>query len=198
MIDDTVRSYLDALGSESATPGGGAVAGLAGAQACALMSMVTNLTRDSSEAEAIGQAAKKAQGVFLTLTDDDISCFDAVMQAYQLPRSDAQNRRDEIQKTLMAAAEVPLKMIEQAMELIPLTARLVEIGNRNVITDTAIAAVMLDATIVSARQNVLINLRSIKNDVFNARSQGRLDQAAASLAAISDIRQRIDSILVRE
>lgn len=40
----TIDQFLDDLGSKKAAPGGGAAAGLVGAQACALAEMVCHLT----------------------------------------------------------------------------------------------------------------------------------------------------------
>ena len=43
----TIDQFLDDLGSKKAAPGGGAAAGLVGAQACALAEMVCHLTESN-------------------------------------------------------------------------------------------------------------------------------------------------------
>jgi formiminotetrahydrofolate cyclodeaminase len=101
----SLQSYLDKLSSSAATPGGGAVAAVTGAQAAALISMVCNLTKgktkesasDSAEAlkkeiQAINNRAEQARGQFDQLADDDIEGFNQVMAAYKLPRSNSQER----------------------------------------------------------------------------------------------------------
>ena len=42
--ENSIQIFLDQLASRSATPGGGSVAALMGAQSAALISMVCNLT----------------------------------------------------------------------------------------------------------------------------------------------------------
>lgn len=53
----TIDQFLDDLGSKKAAPGGGAAAGLVGAQACALAEMVCHLT----EANKTTQNSTKKQ-----------------------------------------------------------------------------------------------------------------------------------------
>ena len=105
MNQQSLQSYLDKLSSSAATPGGGAVAALTGAQAAALISMVCNLTKSKTkraasnsadddandkpndqakEIQAINKRAEQARAQFDQLADDDIEGFTAVMTAYKI------------------------------------------------------------------------------------------------------------------
>lgn len=167
-----IESYLARLASSASTPGGGAVAGLAGAQAAALLSMVCNLSRgepfaDVSETiDEINQSCEAARNKLLILANDDARAFKGVMNAHGLPKSNAgekSTRSNALQLALGAAAEVPLKVMRKTSRLLPLADRLADIGNSNLISDVGVAVYLIDATLHSARLNILINTRQLKN-----------------------------------
>jgi methenyltetrahydrofolate cyclohydrolase len=85
-----VGEFLDTLASRASTPGGGAVAGLAGAEAAALVAMVCHLTRNKEDTIApVLRVAEAARRAFLQLADDDARTFAAVMTAWRLPTDPA-------------------------------------------------------------------------------------------------------------
>jgi formiminotetrahydrofolate cyclodeaminase len=180
--EQSVDHYLEALASSAATPGGGAAAGMSGAQACALMAMVCRLTKEhEARTQAILERAEQSRKRFMELTADDVDAFNDVMTAYRLP---AGKRKKPLQQALKVAAAVPLTMIDETTALIGDVAELAGIGNPNLITDVGIAAILLDATIRSSRLNVLINLKSIDDDEFVSTANRRLDAANAGLAGL--------------
>ena len=190
---DSLSDYLQALSSKAATPGGGAAAGLTGAQACALISMVCNLTRTrDSRIPHLLAIAEEAQTAFMSLAQQDMARFDAVMAAW---RSPAQGRDERLQPALQAAAEVPLEMIDLAVSLIDCVRELAEIGNANLVTDTGIASLLIEATVRSARLNVLVNIKSIKNPDFVARARDRLADALGRLPELTQVNSDIDTQL---
>lgn len=176
--ETTVDAYLDALASRSATPGGGAVAGITGAQGAALLCMVCNLTKsDVDEIAAINQRASVAAHAFRQLASDDSERFNAVMAAYKLPKA---SRESQLQPALKAAAAVPLEVMRLAASLVPDSARLLKIGNPNLLTDTGIGALLLGTTMQAARLNVLVNLDAISDDAFNRSSHAEIKSLAAA------------------
>ncbi|OFW78105.1 MAG: glutamate formimidoyltransferase, partial [Actinobacteria bacterium RBG_19FT_COMBO_70_19] len=88
-----VQAFLDVLASDSPTPGGGAVAGLAGAAGAALIEMVVRLTLGREGYEDVGERmgavlaeAETARTEFLDLADRDAIAFDGVMAAFKMPK----------------------------------------------------------------------------------------------------------------
>jgi len=180
--EQSVDHYLKALASSAATPGGGAAAGMSGAQACALVAMVCRLTKDhETRIQVILERAEQARKRFMELTADDVGAFNDVMTAYRHP---AGKRKQPLQQALRVAASVPLAMIDEAIALIGDVTELAGIGNPNLITDVGIAAILLGATIRSSRLNVLINLKSIDDDEFVSAANQRLESANAGLAGL--------------
>ena len=60
----TIDAYLSALGSTAPAPGGGAAAGLIGAQACALGEMVSRLSSSGKNTDDFREKAEQYVAVF--------------------------------------------------------------------------------------------------------------------------------------
>ena len=114
----TIDQFLDDLGSKKAAPGGGAAAGLVGAQACALAEMVCHLTEaNKNYAEFHEKAAEyaavfqMARSIFLDLMDEDAKSFLELMNTLRAIRPLPLEERQEKQlEAFKKAIEVPQQM----------------------------------------------------------------------------------------
>ncbi len=192
MIASTeVGKYVIALGAKTSTPGGGAAAAITGAQTSALVEMVCQFTGNNETAIApILLRAQRLGQKMLELGDDDVSCFNALMSTYKLPRSteaEKSKRTESIQSSLIAAATVPINVIKLINDLIPDIQYLVANGNQNLITDVAIAASLGQSTLTSSRFNVLINLKHIHDQTFKEDALAILDTIPVKLQLLQTI-----------
>ncbi|GAO29707.1 glutamate formiminotransferase [Geofilum rubicundum JCM 15548] len=130
LINSSVSQFVENTASESPAPGGGSVSACMGAMGAALGSMVANLSAHKrgweAQWETFAQWAEKGktfQDQLLRLVDEDTRAFNAILSAFQLPKStdqEKQDRRTAIQKATRYAIEVPLKVMElsyQSMEV---------------------------------------------------------------------------------
>lgn len=172
--EQRIDEFLDRLASDSPTPGGGAVAALAAASGAGLISMVANLTigkegyEDASARMAeILRTAEESRGELLELADRDAMAFDAVMQAFRMPKgTDAEKavRSEAIQMAFAGAAAVPMMIGQRAAGLIGPAREAVELGNVNAASDGLSAAYVLYAAVECAAANVAINAAALKDD----------------------------------
>lgn len=172
----TVQDFVAKTGSSDPTPGGGSIAALTAATGAALVEMMANLTigkkgyeEVQEEMHSLQQEAKALELRFLELLEKDTAAFEALMAAYRLPKeNDAEKayRSEQIQETTKMAALVPFTIGELAYELFALANAVVAKGNKNAITDGAIAGIQARAAVKSAFLNVKINLGSIKDAHF--------------------------------
>jgi methenyltetrahydrofolate cyclohydrolase len=193
---ETVEGFLDALASDAPTPGGGAVAALAGATGAALISMVCNLTigkQGYEEAEermrGVLDEAEASRTVLLTLADRDATVFDGVMAAFKMPKgTDAEKavRSQAIQAGYEAAATVPLEIAKRAGELMELAREATEIGNAAASSDGASAAQVLSASVWAATYNVEINAAALKDPAKAQALRDEVSALRASTAALLD------------
>ncbi len=180
----SVKPFIDAVASRQSTPGGGAVAAVVGAQAAALISMVAEFSDKSMQ--PLATQAKAAADHFIELGVADGNGFRKVMAAYGLPRSDP-SRVAAVQQSLLEAMSAPRQMLTQAIALAELLPALVEHGNKNLISDTAMVALLLDTTLATAELNVRINLKSVTDDAVITEVKLELELAAGTRTKLQTI-----------
>ena len=183
----SIQNFLNELASKSATPGGGSVSALLGAQSAALTSMVCNLTIGKpkySEVEAEMQAvllkSESLREILTGLIKADIDVFDRLMLAYGLPKDtddEKELRAEAIQRVLKAATEVPLDCARACAEAIELSRCAANIGNLGAISDAGAAVMVGYSGLKIAALNVYINTGNIKDKQF-------VDDKLAELSSI--------------
>ncbi|MBN2394917.1 MAG: cyclodeaminase/cyclohydrolase family protein [Candidatus Atribacteria bacterium] len=174
--DKSVNEFLKELSSSAPVPGGGSVAALSASLASALTEMVANLTIGkkgfetvNDEMEKISQESSHYREKFLKDIDKDAEVFSQVMSAFKLPKNtqeEIDHRKGVIQEEFKEAALVPLEVAEDVVQFMDVIAKVVEMGNKNAISDGAVAAIMARSATLGALYNVKINLQSIKDETF--------------------------------
>jgi len=173
LIKLTIEDFVEQLASASPTPGGGSASALAGAMAAAMVEMTCNLTvgrekfRDvEDKLKVVLARAGELRAQLLAAVDEDTAAYGEVSQAYKMPKeTDAEKaaRSEAIQKALMVATQVPLRVAKSAMETAQLAQIALEDGNPNVASDARVARLLADAARAGAAANVEINLGSLKD-----------------------------------
>jgi len=187
----SVSRLLAAFRSSDPTPGGGSASALAGAVGASLLAMVAGLAkpRTSSDDELARLEAAGARCAELalrleTMIDQDTAAYDLVVDAYRLPKSTDDEkavRRARIQKALEAATEAPLDVMRLCAEGLTLAPAVGRLGNQNASSDVKVAVGMLRTGLSGARENVEINLESLKDADYVARVRNESTQLAASI-----------------
>ncbi len=200
--DSAIEPFLDALASQSATPGGGSAAAIIGAMGAALVSMVCNLTigkkKYADVEDEMTNVLNEAERLRRALTDmiqDDVQAFDAVMGAYGLAKeTDAEKatRSEAIQVALKQATVVPLACCKVAREVIDLAGVAAEKGNLNVISDAGVGVLAAYAALRSAALNVYINAKMITDKAF---AEASLEELEALLAGAEDATEKAYGIV---
>ncbi|RKY32952.1 MAG: hypothetical protein DRP74_01285 [Candidatus Omnitrophota bacterium] len=152
--EDSIKQYLDDLSARLPAPGGGSAAALAASLGASLISMVANFTlgkpkyaKYESEIEAVLGKSEELRQEFLKLVDLDVTAYKS--------------------KDLKEALNVPLMVCRLCLEAIRLCPPLIKKGNVNLISDVAVAAVLLESGFASAKFNVEINLKYMKGKEDN-------------------------------
>ena len=174
--DQSIQIFLDELASKSATPGGGSVSALMGAQSAALTSMVCNLTigkpkyaEVEAEMQALLQKSEALREKLTGLIKADIEVFNRLMTAYGLPKETDEEkaaRTEVIQAVLKAATQVPLDCARACAEAIDLSRCAANKGSLGVISDAGAAVMAGYSGLKSAALNVYINTGSLKDRAF--------------------------------
>jgi len=146
--------------------------------------MVANLTVGKKgyasvedEMKAISKQAADFRDKLIRYIDKDSDAYQRVMQAFKLPKNTEEEkniRAQAVQEGLKQATLIPLRVAEDAFKIIELAGKVVENGNRNAVTDGAVAAMMARTAVLSALYNVKINLNQIKDRSFVDDVTGRV------------------------
>lgn len=167
-IKGSVETYLNDLAKRMPAPGGGSAAALTAAAGAALMSMVANYTIGNPKykgseikAQDILHKSGVARKRLEALIDADIEAYARLSKAIK-DTKDA-SKLDPIYKD---ALRPPYDVCVISAECLNLCNTLVECGNKNLVTDTAIAALFLESAFFAAKYNVYINLKYIKDMDF--------------------------------
>ena len=163
MTDTTtsVASFLSAAAAKQPTPGGGAVAALAGALAASMGEMVLNysvgkkdLAAHAADNQQALHALSKARAVLVELLDED----QAVFQAF----SDAKKRGDDLTDLADACVRVPQTVGVTAVAILEIANRVVQTSNKWLLSDLAVCGELAMATLRCAIHNVRVNLPSME------------------------------------
>jgi len=171
-----VSELLDKTASSNPVPGGGSIAALSAAAAAGLTEMVANLTVGKKgyeaveeEMMAVTEKMRPLREKLLKDIDRDAEAYNEVFLAFKLPKStdeEKEKRQKAIQDGLKHAALVPLGVAEDAFNILRHARTVITKGNKNAVTDGAVAAMMARTAVLSALYNVKINLGSIKDETF--------------------------------
>jgi len=185
LVKLTVQDFVYELASASPTPGGGSASALAGAMAAAMVEMACNLTvgrekfrNVEGELQTVLARATELHHQMLAAVDEDTEAYNAVSQAYKLPKdTDEQKaaRSAAIQQALRQASEVPLRVAQAAAETAQLAVLAQEKANPNVASDARVARLLAEAARDGAIANVEINISSITDGKYIKWLQSELE-----------------------
>jgi len=171
-----ITEFLSRTASSDPVPGGGSVSALGAAMAAALSEMVASITIgrkgfETHEQEML-EIVQKAQSLRKKLSEDinlDSDAYNQVLAAYRLANDTEEHKNERsqaVQDGLKQAALIPLGVAKDASKILDLAGKVVARGNKNAVTDAAVAAMMARTAILGALLNVKINLKPIKDLSF--------------------------------
>lgn len=174
--DYKIEEFINDLSSPLPSPGGGSVAGLVGALAGSLNSMVYSLTvnkksfeKQDVEIQKIVLDFKEASAKFtkkaLMLMEEDRKEFNKLMDCYKLPKETEEEkefRNKQITQKTVKAMMAPKNLAEECYKFYDNIDIAVKYGNKMLVSDAVCSAILLNAAIESSIVNVKINLNSLR------------------------------------
>ena len=203
-LDKPVHGFIDDVARGTPTPGGGAVAALAGALGAALASMVAKIAQHKigeipEKENVISRLVEKAHAAkdkLLQAAGDDAEAFHAYLAALRLPSltSDEQNfRAQNIQLALKRAIDVPYQTALVSFEAMQVAHEIALQGPLSTITDAAIGCEMAFVGVRGSLWNVGANLKHVKNPDYVQSMRG---QCAILLENAQKLRLKNEKMIV--
>ncbi len=173
LIAMDLTAFANETASDSPAPGGGSIAAYVGTLGASLATMVANLSANKkgweSKIGAFSDWANKGQAIkdqLLWLVDEDTNSFNAIMEAFKLPKEtidEKANRKAAIQAATKYAVEVPLQVMRHSFKVFEVAKAMVVEGNPNSVTDAGVGAICARTAIAGAYLNVKINISGLED-----------------------------------
>jgi methenyltetrahydrofolate cyclohydrolase len=164
-----METFLKVLDPGDTSTGGGSASAIAGSMAAALLAMVARLS-ESGGGEGIYEHSAARAGVLsqqlLEGSRQDAQAFQAVRNAYRLPRENEEGkaeRKKAIQAAWQAAARIPLQNAGCCLEILELWGELTGRTNPRLDSDYRCALLLAQAGFLGCLENVAVNLPEIKD-----------------------------------
>lgn len=186
-----LKNFVEELSSPTPTPGGGAVSSVVASFGFSLIAMVLGISNKRNLDPKIDNLIQKAKEVsiyLLDLSSKDAEAFDKVVEAMKLPKEtdeEREVRKSRIQEALVSAALVPLEVINTIDKHSFLLDEAFTLCPKSALSDIYTAVWMLEGGFEGAKSNVVINLKSIKDEKF-------LEETFSKLTSIeSDFKNKL-------
>jgi formiminotetrahydrofolate cyclodeaminase len=195
LIDLPIAEFANRLAARTPTPGGGSMAANLVACGAALSAMAFRFTSGEKFAAVETAMARRVEALdairtrALQLVDLDSQAYDAVTDAYKLPKStddEKAARKEAIQIALTRALDVPAETIVHALAALRLCADGIADINPNLVSDAATGAACLASAAEAAALNVRINAASLADKSYASAqlvASSRLTDEAQRLLA---------------
>lgn len=168
---ECLQKYLDDLAAKLPAPGGGSAAAFTAALGASLISMVINFTLGKAkyaayekELKEMLDSSEKLRAEFLRLTDLDVVAYQS--------------------KDLRNALDIPFMTCRICFTAIQLCPPLLKKGNVNLISDVAVAAILLESAFASAYYNVEINLKMLGDRALTKAVRKELSEKGKKIRKI--------------
>lgn len=176
LVDLSLSGFSNETLSESPAPGGGSVSAYVGALGAALGSMVANLSAHKrgwddrwDEFSGWAEKGKQAHDRLLKLVDEDTAAFNAIMDAFSLPKNNDQEKKQRsaaIQAATKHAIEIPFEVMQTAYQSLEVIQAMAATGNPNSLSDAGVGALCARTAVYGAYLNVRINAGGLSDKEF--------------------------------
>jgi glutamate formiminotransferase/formiminotetrahydrofolate cyclodeaminase len=188
--------FVDEVSRDTAAPGGGSVAALAGALGSALAAMVANLSvptgKFDEQYDTLCRIAERGQELkddLIRGVDEDTQAFDSVIEAMRMAKDTEEQREaraEAMRAGYKAATRVPLANVELCVEALKLCAEIAPLSDPQMISDVGTAALLADAGARSAAYNVRINLPETGDEMFSTRMREAVETLLAESTRLAE------------
>ena len=185
-LKGSLKDYLKKLGEKSPVPGGGSAAAVCASLAASLSKMVINFSKDLEDLLARVKGVEEKLNSFI---EEDSKAYLKVREALSLPKTteeEKKKRRIILEEALKEAALIPFKIAEFCAKIVKIDQTLLQKGNRNLITDVGVSAVLAKSSIESAFLNAEINYSFIRDKGFVRKERGRFQEVLNSSSPLAE------------
>ncbi len=198
----STRKFIESINARTSAPGGGSASAAIAAIGSALGSMVAKLTygvrkfeKQEPELRKIIPVLHETTLKLIPLIDADTNAFNDYVEAMRLPKNTPEQEKirfEKMQEGLKKAVSVPLNTMRIGDLAWDMMVEAATYGNIASKSDMQVGARALEVGIWGAYQNVLINMKDIKDEDFTKTT---LEEASLMQKRAEEMRDKILEIL---
>lgn len=191
LLDLRLREFLDEVGAEGRTPGGGSVAALVTAISAGLLAKVARASMATwPEAAGIAAQAESLRDRSAPLVQADADQYEAALRARRESGEGQGARLDfALGQAYAKAAQPPLEIARAASDVALLALTVAENGDRSLYADAVTAALLAAAAAQAAAQLVAVNLTASSQDPRVLEAAKAAEEAARAAEAARAVRE---------
>ncbi len=190
----SISDYTEILSSDSPVPGGGSALAVVAANAVALAEMAANVTASklkknggsSPLSEESAATLKEIRCRILRLADADPDAFTEIIRAMRLPKNSEEEkttRKNALQEAYVKGAQIPLKLMENAVQAYNVTETVIGEADPFVVSDAYIGRDLLRTVVVNSARNVEVNVNCLSDATL---AQKLRDRTSRLIAAVTE------------
>ena len=191
LLDLRLREFLDEVGAEGRTPGGGSVAALVTAIAAGLLAKVARRSVDTwPDAGGIAAQAESLRARAVPLAQADAEQYEAALRARGQSGEGQGARQDfALGQAYAKAAEPPLQIARVASDVAQLALSVAQNGDAALWADAFAAALLAAAAAKAAAELVAVNLTASADDRRVLEAAKVAEEAARAAEAARAVRE---------
>ena len=191
LLDLRLREFLDEVGAEGRTPGGGSVAALVTAISAGLLAKVARASGATwPEAAGIAAQAECLRDRSAPLVQADADQYEAALRARGQGGEGQGARLDfALGQAYAKAAEPPMEIARAASDVALLALTVAQNGDRALYADAVTAALLAAAAAKAAAELVAVNLTASSDDPRVLEAAKAAEEAARAAEAARAVRE---------
>jgi len=157
-LSESLKEYIEKTSSKLPAPGGGSVVALVASLSCSLLDMVVNFTigkqkygKYKSDFQKIKERNNEIKEEVMRFIEDDSKIYKMI--------DENKNNKEKQQEYLKKSIEIHKKICDYMKEIIEFSEFAAKYGNKYLISDTGIVALLGISAFKGAKLNILINLK---------------------------------------
>jgi len=174
-LENSLKNYIEILSSKTPAPGGGSATALCASLSSSLLNMVLNYTIGKKQYSDFEEELKKIKEKNEEILKECINFIEEDSKIYY-KIDKAMKEKLSPEKYLKLSINLHFKICQYMSKIVDFCDILTEKGNINLISDTGISNILAFSSFISAKMNILINLKYIGDENLKKEIKGKIEE----------------------
>jgi formiminotetrahydrofolate cyclodeaminase len=174
-LENSLKNYIEILSSKTPAPGGGSATALCASLSSSLLNMVLNYTIGKKQYSNFEEELKKIKEKNEEILKECINFIEEDSKIYY-KIDKAIKERLSPEKYLKLSINLHFKICQYMSKIVDFCDILTEKGNINLISDTGISNILAFSSFLSAKMNILINLKYIGDENYKKEIKEKIEE----------------------